>query len=55
MKSICPTKIHSELPSGILLDIREKFEFDTYRANYERVMNLPFSEFENIVETLNGN
>ena len=55
MKSICPTKIHAELPSGILLDICEKFEFDTYRANYERVMNLPFSEFENIVETLNEN
>ena len=46
MKSICPTQIHSLKEDILLMDIREKFEFESYRANFENINNIPFSEIE---------
>ena len=50
--SICPTTI-SQLPAGtLLLDVREKFEYNTYRSSIEGLENMPFSEFDQALPSL---
>ena len=34
------------------MDVREKFEFETYSADLENIANIPFSELENEIENL---
>lgn len=46
MKSVCPTNLVSKNKDFALIDVREKFEFDTYRANSDGQFNIPFSEFD---------
>lgn len=52
MISICPTKIKSLKEDFLLIDIREKFEFDTYKADFQDVINVPFSEIDENLEIL---
>ncbi len=55
MKSICPNKIQSLKEDFLLIDIREKFEFDTHKADSQNLINIPFSEIDENLEILPKN
>ena len=55
MNSICPSTITTLAEDFLLLDIRERFEFNTYRAVFRNYMNIPFSEFDEELPALERN
>ena len=55
MKSLCPLHIFSDSEQFLLVDVRERFEFDTYRAVYSSLLNIPFSEFDEELDALDKN
>ncbi|MCW4452972.1 hypothetical protein OK344_12240 [Kaistella sp. BT6-1-3] len=52
MNSICPSHLSSSGEDFLLLDIRERFEFNTYRRVFPNLKNIPFSEFDEELPTL---
>ena len=52
MNSICPSHLSSSGEDFLLLDIRERFEFNTYRGVFPNLKNIPFSEFDEELPTL---
>ena len=52
MNSICPSHLASSAEDFLLLDIRERFEFNTYRGVFPNQKNIPFSEFDEELPTL---
>ena len=55
MNSICPSHLASSAEDFLLLDIRERFEFNTYRAVFPDQKNIPFSEFDEELPNLDKN
>ena len=55
MNSICPSNLASSEEDFLLLDIRERFEFNTYRAVFPNQKNIPFSEFDEELSALDKN
>lgn len=55
MKSVCPSSLFTETEKNLLLDVREKFEFDTYRAIFSHQINIPFSEFDDEINSISKN
>ena len=55
MNSICPSQLASSGEDFLLLDIRERFEFNTYRAVFPNQKNIPFSEFDEELANLQRN
>lgn len=55
MNSICPSHLSSSGEDFLLLDIRELFEFNTYRGVFPNLKNIPFSEFDEELPTLDKN
>lgn len=46
MNNICPSTLTTLTEDFVLLDIRERFEFNTYRGDFPHYLNIPFSEFD---------
>ena len=55
MNTICPSHLASLGEDFLLLDIRERFEFNTYRAVFPDQKNIPFSEFDEELPNLDKN
>ena len=55
MSSICPSILTTLAEDFLLLDIRERFEFSTYRAEFPNYLNIPFSEFDEELPNLQRN
>lgn len=52
MKRICPSILATSADDFLLVDIRERFEFNTYRADFRNYINIPFSEFDEELSAL---
>ena len=55
MNTICPSHLASLGEDFLLLDIRERFEFNTYRGVFPNQKNIPFSEFDEELPNLQRN
>ena len=55
MSSICPSSLTTLTENFLLLDIRERFEFNTDRADFPNYLNIPFSEFDEELPNLQRN
>ena len=55
MSSICPSSLTTLSEDFLLLDVRERFEFNTYRADFPKSRNIPFSEFDEELPNLQRN
>ena len=55
MSSIFPSSLTTLAEDFLLLDIRERFEFNTYRADFPNYLNIPFSEFDEELPNLQRN